>query len=434
MRSFSWLAPFVALLFACSSEGGPESAADSPEATSTTDIALSASSEPLASFDYDTGLIPAGAPAQVQLKLSAGGGVKIEATGKPSAKGLEGKKGSGKVAIDLHVKLDGRLKADATGTDGDLPGLKDIDIAIKGETSFDPFLVGDGQEAKLDAKIPAADLPEIPLGATPGKLRLSVVEGSVLRSKFAGSCVSVSNQKATYAGALTTSGTLILKGTLALEMLGLEKSFDLGQIEVPIPELTAPLDFAAKDAKGAKDGSDGARCGGAKPSDAAKSDGDVPASVTPEKTPTAPSAPDETTCRRDANGSLAAASDIGSASDTDTSAARQKTVMGSIGGSEEAWFALVVRDEGINGNPTVTATVDDPSLEVLLDYECMTKPNYSTCATGEADADHETACRALRSVSLDTSCSSTTESGTAFIRVRSTDRACHAYALTVTVE
>lgn len=111
VRSFLPLA--ASLLVACSSEEGP-SANDEPTVTATAGIALSASAEPLRSFHYDTGLVPAGSPAQVELSLSAGGGVRVEAHGKVSDKGLEGEAGSGKMTLDLHLKLDGRLKTDAT--------------------------------------------------------------------------------------------------------------------------------------------------------------------------------------------------------------------------------------------------------------------------------------------------------------------------------
>lgn len=446
MRSLRWLFPLAtaSLLFACSDEQ-PGGSADSDE-TNATEIALTASSEPLKSFNYDTGLIPAGSPAQVQLKLSAGGGIKIEATGTPSAKGLEGKKGSGKVAIDLHVKLDGRLKSDSAlgSSDGDLPGLEDIDIAIKGTTSFDPFLVGDKDEAKLDAKIPAADLPDIPLGATPGKLKLSVVEGSVLHSSFKGSCVSVSKEKASFAGELKTSGNLILKGTLAVEAFGLEKSVDLGQIEVPIPALTTAVDFASKDAKGAKDGTDGAQCGAPKKSStssspaapSASNDGDEAASVKPADTNDAgaDASPAQTACAEGSNHTFTDATDLGSANDTDELALRTKTIPGRIGGDEENWYRLAVRDQGLNGNPNVRVTVDDPNLEVLVTYLCDAGGNVSTCSAGTPDASYGHGCRAVGSASLDTSCNTTNESGIAYVRVRASDETCRKYSLKVVVE
>jgi hemolysin activation/secretion protein len=71
-----------------------------------------------------------------------------------------------------YLKLDGRLKVASMfkNIDDDLPGLKDIDITIAGEQAFDPFLVNDGENAKVEAAIPPTDLPEIPLGSTAWRL------------------------------------------------------------------------------------------------------------------------------------------------------------------------------------------------------------------------------------------------------------------------
>jgi hypothetical protein len=261
LRSFACLSIASLLAVACSDDVIVQSADSNVNGN---EVAFTADVQPLSSFSYDTGLIPKGSPAQVQLKLGAGGGIKVEAVGVPSAKGLDGKKGGGKVAIDLHVKLDGRLKVDSMlkKIDDDLPGLKDLDLTIAGAQTFDPFLVGDGEKADVEAKIPATDLPPIPLGSTPGQLKLSVAEGSVLRSSFKGSCVGVSGGKATYNGELTTEGTIVLHGKLALDLpMPLNKEFDLGDITIPISGGTANLDFGGeKAAPGASDNQLGAKC------------------------------------------------------------------------------------------------------------------------------------------------------------------------------
>src|SRR6185295_10988497 len=182
-------------LFACAEV---RTADDAPaNVAAPNDVALSASAEPLASLHFDTGLVPSNAPAQVELSVAAKGRITVDALGASNDGKLQGKKGSGKVGVDIQLKLDGTSKVN--GDDGDLPGLKDIAIAIKGDAAFDPFVV----DAKLDSKIPATELPEIPLGATPGKLRLSVVDGSVLHTTFSGSCLTVAGGKASYAGSLT---------------------------------------------------------------------------------------------------------------------------------------------------------------------------------------------------------------------------------------
>ena len=131
-------------------------------------LAFHNEASPLKDFAYDTGLLPAGSPAQVQLKLSAGGAIKIDAAAERGKDGITGKPGGGKVTLDLHVKVDGRLKVDSTlkKYDGELPGLKDIDIPILGEVPFDGLLLGNGESAEVKADLPEITLPEIPLGAT----------------------------------------------------------------------------------------------------------------------------------------------------------------------------------------------------------------------------------------------------------------------------
>lgn len=457
MRSLRWLLPFAAaavLLIACSDDaakpGADADGEDQPEVAGATTVALSAAAEPLKSFNYDTGLIPADSTAgQVQLKLSAGGGIKIEASGTPSAKGLEGKKGSGKVAVDLHLKLDGRVKSELAGFDGDLPGLKDIDIAIKGESSFDPFLVGAAQEAKVDAMIPAADLPEIPLGGTPGKLLLSVVDGSVLHTTFQGSCVSVAKEKASYAGVLGTSGNVILKATLKVGLAGFEKAVELGQFEVPVPQLYTPLDFTGGAAKGAKDGQDGLKCGGGAN---ASDDGNTATPNTPSS-PTSPNTSPGTDPKPDTNPGTepgttpvptactamndgqAYALNLGSLSDNDSESLRTKEITGQkVGGGIDAWYKINIRDEGFNGNPNVRVDIDDPSLSATLAYDCTNLPNSSSCQVGDADYTiTSTACKGTKTVELNTSCSSTNDSGIAYVRVHASDNACHSFKLSVFV-
>jgi hypothetical protein len=225
-------------------------------------VALHAEAAPLADFKYDTGLLPLVSPAQVQLKLSAGGGLTISAAADPGGDGLVGTKGGGKVALDLHVKVDGRLKVTSflKNYDGDLPGLKDIDIPIRGEVPFDGLLLGDGESASATADLPETTLPEIPLGAVPGALVITVMKGSTLTSTFHGTCVSVAGGQATYTGESKTTGKLRLKGTIVLKLPApLNKSIDLPVIEVPVPGVTTKVEGAAA-AAGVGDSKQGA-CG-----------------------------------------------------------------------------------------------------------------------------------------------------------------------------
>lgn len=83
------------------------------------------------------------------------------------------------------------------------------------------------------------------------------------------------------------------------------------------------------------------------------------------------------------NGDVGSASYLGSVSDNAAESLRRKSVEGSVGGEEEAWYMLGVRDEGLNGNPSGSAQVDDANLEVTLSYGCTSKPNDSSCQVGE---------------------------------------------------
>lgn len=245
-------------------------------------LAFHAEAEPLSGFAFDTGLVPAGSPAQISLKLSAGGALRVDAKGQRAAEGLAGVAGSGKLALDVHVKMDGRLKVDSAlkKYDGDLPGLKDIDIPIRGEIAFDPFLVGDGESAALEAAIPATELPPIPLGSVPGSLKLKVAEGSKLSSSFHGMCVSVAGGTASYAGEAVTSGKLVLEGSIALELPApLNKEVDLGTIEVPVPELKTPLDLGTAPAAGVPDSSQGGACAAAAGGEASGEGAEEPGAV-----------------------------------------------------------------------------------------------------------------------------------------------------------
>ncbi|MBX3227740.1 MAG: hypothetical protein KIT84_15395 [Labilithrix sp.] len=493
LRVLGFLPVLAALAAGCADDPASDPKSASSEATG--EIVLSAKAEPLSSFSFDTGLVPSGSPAQVQLKLAAGGGVSVIAIGTPSANGLDGKKGSGKLAVNVHVKLDGKLKVESPlkTIDEDLPGLEDIDIAIKGEAAFDPFLVGENESARVEARIPAADLPEIPLGATPGKLRLSVVEGSVLRSTFKGSCIGVASEMASYRGELATSGNLILKGTLVVELGGMfDKEVELGEIAVPIPAATTPLAFGEKPAAGAADDQSGAKCGAPK-TGAPRTDGkattdtsgkaclgitcedvggacgdhddgcgnkfncgacEEPGSICTPTTcerlgktcgvhangcgGTVSCGTCPTTCatdEREPNNSYRDATSLGAGNDWDGYDRTIAKLEASDG--DEDWFSLYVADRGLNGNPTITATSTDRKLEVAIFHVCDSLPNYSYCnGSGTVESSPGRGCISTGTVSLNTDCSGTDESGTTYVRVRksASDGTCHSYDLTVSVK
>ena len=261
------LAAMAMTTVACASSGSDAGADGAQGAAGPSALTFEASVQPLSSFKYDTGLIPEGSPAQVQLTLSAGGGLAVEAAAEPSGGALAGKPGGGKLSIDLHMKLAGRLKVDSTfkSYDGELPGLKDIDIPIAGSVPFDGLLLEAADSAEASADLPETTLPEIPLGSIPGSLVLTVVKGSKLTSKFHATCLSVAGGTATYSGESKTSGTLVLKGKIVLKLpTPLDKSVDLPEITVPIPEITTATNAAPLTVSGIDDADEGT-CGAAAP-------------------------------------------------------------------------------------------------------------------------------------------------------------------------
>jgi len=208
----------------------------------------------LEGFAFDTGPQPAAGPVSITLRLSGGGAVNVEARGAIDGGRLRGT--TGRVDIDAHVKLDGTLRIDSTikKSTGDIPGLKDLDVAIKGSVEFEPFLLG-RESAEVVAAIPETKLPDVPLGSVPGKLRLTIAAGSQLISKYAGTCMTVASGVAQYEGHAITSGTLKLKGTLVLELPApLDKEVTLPEIVVAIPSATSNVAFSTVAASGAEDG------------------------------------------------------------------------------------------------------------------------------------------------------------------------------------
>ncbi|HSO41031.1 MAG TPA: hypothetical protein VLT33_51250 [Labilithrix sp.] len=219
--------------------------------------------EPLKGFSFDTGLIPAGSPVAASLKLAAGGKVKVTASAAIADGHLTGNKGGGDVSLDVHFTMAGRLKIDSPlkKVDEELPGLKNIDVPITGKVAFDPFLLDGSPSAAVVGAIPETKLPPIPLGSVPGKLQLTVTKDSTVRSSFHGSCLSVAGGKATYQGQLETSGTLVLKGTIVVDLPPpLNTPVDLGVISVQIPESTSPLDLGTRPTPGVEDARNGSAC------------------------------------------------------------------------------------------------------------------------------------------------------------------------------
>lgn len=166
--------------------------------------------------------------------------------------------------LDVHVKLEGKLKVDTPlkKYDGEIPGLSNIDVPIVAEAAFDPFLL-DGGSALVSAEVPETNLPDIPLGSVPGNLRLTVIAGSKLTAKYTGSCMSVAGGQATHSGSAVVSGTLQMKGAIVLDLPApFDKTIDLAQFSVPIPETTRAIPFGTVAVSSVDDGKQGPGCSG----------------------------------------------------------------------------------------------------------------------------------------------------------------------------
>ena len=217
---------------------------------------LTAKAEALPDFSYDTGLQPAASPIQVQLTLSAAGGLKVDAVGTQKDGAVVPQPASGKLSLDVHVKMTGRLKVESmlTKYDGVIPGLKSIDIPLGAEAKFDPFLLGEGEGTDLTVNLPETKLPSVPLGAIPGTLVLTVSSGSTLTTRYHGTCVSVVGGKVRYSGLASTTGKLLLKGQIVPSLpKPLNKPIDLKQFEVAVPATAIKLDSAEVLLAGATD-------------------------------------------------------------------------------------------------------------------------------------------------------------------------------------
>ena len=218
-------------------------------------ITFSGQASPLSGFSYDTGLQPTGSPVQLDLKLSANGTVSVTAQANVQDTSLAPVAQSGSLALDLHFVAAGELKIDSTfeNYDGPIPGLQNIDIAATGTTTFDPFLLS-GDSAVVTAPIPATQLPDIPLGSIPGALQLAIGDGSSITSTFQGTCLSTSGGNSSYQGTVTTSGTLVIQATIALQLPSpLDQSVALPNITVSIPAATTPIDLGTQATPGVTD-------------------------------------------------------------------------------------------------------------------------------------------------------------------------------------
>lgn len=222
------------LLCALSSSCGDDSTAE------TAPLVIHGEVELLPGFEYSTGLVPEGADVQASFSLSASGvaavDAKVQASGSEASPALNGVPGGGRLSVSGGFSMVGQLKVDVTGLsyDGPIPGLDDVEIAITGEATFDPFSVGD--DVVAHAEIPPTDLPEIPLSAIglPGSLLLRVGEGSFLDVTFSPGCAAIDGKAVEYTGAIVRAGTLVIESSVQLEVLGISEAFELPSFSVDL--------------------------------------------------------------------------------------------------------------------------------------------------------------------------------------------------------
>jgi hypothetical protein len=203
-------------------------------------------SEVLPGFESDTGLQPSGSDVQAQFIVRASGKVAVDGDADPGRDIAVGRVASGKLSIDGHFLLEGKLKLDISGLpkyDGPIPNLDKVDLTFGGEAAFDPFLLG--SSAQVVSEMPETKLPDIPLpGGLTGKLVITIVKGSTVTSELRGICAGTADGKVQWRGATKTSGKLILRPTIVVKIpVKGDKSFDLPEIPVTIPARDVALDL-----------------------------------------------------------------------------------------------------------------------------------------------------------------------------------------------
>ena len=258
--------------------------------------------EPFSAAKLGTnGYQPKTGPAQISLDVNAKGSLLIQGGGDIADGKLVGRVGSGTLKLDAGFSLEGKLKVNtgipgAPTYDDSIPGLKDISTPLVGEISFSPFLI-DGKSAELVVSVPTTALPEIKLGAFPGKLALTISNKSEIHMTFLGTCVSVSGKKPAWTGDLTPSGTLIVDAAVNLDVdvPTLGKQIKLPSVTIPIKLVASATDVPSTSTIDVADASEGPRCGGAPPPDggtpdSSKDDADDPPQTCSKASATCPSA------------------------------------------------------------------------------------------------------------------------------------------------
>lgn len=197
----------------------------------------------LQGFDYDTGLVPDGSPAQVRVVATGSGGVTVSARGTANGGMLTPVPGSGSVEISGAIALRVFAKIDAGGIRFD-DMVHETSYAIPvTAAAFDPFLVG-ASPVEARADLPATELARVPIPSVPGGTLVLNLTGGFVSAGFEGTCATVAGSEAQYLGSLALAGELDLSATIEVEVpiVGTQ-TFGPFATTVPIPALDRELDL-----------------------------------------------------------------------------------------------------------------------------------------------------------------------------------------------
>jgi hypothetical protein len=245
----------LCIVGACATDGDEEGMGSGSEGDQQHQIAFHGEVEAFPGFGYDTGLLPAASPVQLQLKFSAHGKLTADAQATVGGAGdtlaVAATPGSGKFALDAGVKAEARLKVAITGLppyDGPIPGIENFALALQNEATFDPFLLS-GSKSNLAMNLPETELPPIPLGSIPGKLIITVSSKSTVNSTLTGICAGLDANKVQFLAETATNATIVLKPKIVITVpiVG-DKEFLIPEISFNTPALKAPMDLGIQDA------------------------------------------------------------------------------------------------------------------------------------------------------------------------------------------
>ncbi len=271
VQGFGRLSILVAAAFVgCGGGSASNDATGGDGAGSPSSVAFHAEAAALPDFTYDTGYLPEASPIQVRLELVTAGGLTADAEarvgGSSAAPILSGKAGSGRYQFGADFVFAATAKIDIAGLkyEGPISEGTDLRIAFGGEQTFDPFSVG--TPVTVVAEVPETLVAEVPISALPGASGTLILHVSgTLTSTYVGACAAISpgpDSKAQYRAQATTTGDLIVKPSIVLEigicpMACRTETLPAFDIPVHIPETPLALDLgtlAVTPAGGAVDG------------------------------------------------------------------------------------------------------------------------------------------------------------------------------------